>query len=228
MHQFVLRRVSRVAASFAFLAFLSSVAQAGVYSFSDTFSFPLSPGADTLNLSLYDPSLHPGEALDHVEITIDGTVAADVTAENDSSIGGNMGVNLTGLLSASSTGLSATAGIVTSAGPVAVAATDGTAGSGPDFHDFGTLSDSGSDSDSTTSVGPYIGIGTFVLSVSGSGGFAVSGVTDSTLHINNFGASGTGTVTYYTVAVPEPSTIALALFGACGAALAVWRKRRSK
>ncbi len=229
MHRSLLRRASRVAICVVLIAFLAPAVRAGVYSFNDSFAFPLSPNSQVINLSQYDASLHPGEVLDHVELSIDGTVSADVTAENDSAISGNMSVNLTGIISGTGpSGTHPTVAILQSAGPVPVAASDGNTGSGPDFHDFGNISGSSSNSYTTYSTGLYLGSGTFAYTIDGNGGFSVSGVTDSTLHVNNFGASGMATVTYYTVAVPEPSTIALALFGACGMAVSLWRKRRTK
>jgi len=174
----------------------------------DTFSFPLSPNSATVTLDLFNPALGTLQA---VELAISGSVGADITGENDSSISGNMSVNLTAILGVTSSGLSASAGITQSAGPVAVSATDGNPGSGPDFHDFGTVSGSGSDDGLTLSVAPYIGPGTFNANVDGNGGFNISGVTDSTLTISNFVGSGTVTVTYTydATVIPEPNSFAL-------------------
>jgi hypothetical protein len=222
------RSILSVASALALLLVLGSPAFAASTSYNDSVSFPLSPGSDTAVIPQWDPALFPGQVLVSVELEIDATVGADITAENDSAIGGNISVSLTGLVGATApSGLSATAGIIGGAGPVPVAASDGNPGSGPDFHDFGTISDSDSDNDTIFAVlGPYIGNGNLNIPVNGSGGFAVSGVTDSTLQISNFAGSGVVTVTYTYEPVPEPSTIALALLGACGAALALWRRRK--
>ncbi len=163
-----------------------------------------------------------------MELELDATIGANVTAENDGGSSGNMGVNLTGLAQATSGALSATAAVLQSAGPVAVAASDGIPGSGPDFNDFGLLSGSDSDSDTIfAALAAYVGNSTFATSVLGNGGFSVSGVSNSTIQVSNFGANGLVTVTYEFVPVPEPSSIALGVLGACGLALAGWRRRRT-
>jgi hypothetical protein len=64
--------------------------------------------------------------------------------------------------------------------------------------------------------------------VTGNGGFAVSGVSDSTIQVSSFAANGLVTVTYEYAAVPEPSSVVLSVFGAFGLALAGWRRRRTR
>lgn len=191
---------------------------------SANFGFPLSPNSDTVILDLFNPALGTLQA---VELAISGVIQADITGENDSAISGNMSVNLTGVLGATAPGLSTTAAVLNSAGPVLVSATDGVPGSGLDYNDFGTVSGAGSDDDLTLAVGPFIGPGTFNASVTGNGGFNISGVTDSTLQISNFTGSGTVTVTYTyePAAIPEPNSLGLA-----AAVLAGWgavRRRRA-
>lgn len=202
----------------------ASALQGATVTDSDTFSFPLSPNSTSVTLDLFNPALG---TLQEVELAISGSVQADITGENDSAIAGNMSVNLTALLGVTASGLSASAGIVQSAGPVAVSATDGVPGSGSDFNNFGTISGSGSADDSTFSVASFIGPGTFNAAVNGNGGFNISGVTDSTLQISNFVGSGTVTVTYFYTpnAIPEPSAFAI-----CGLVLGgagVLRRRRA-
>ncbi len=204
-----------------------SVAQAGTISYNNGFGFALSPGSQVVSLPQWDPSAFPGQTLASVELKVDATVGADVTAENDSVIGGNMGVDLTGLVGATSSGLSATAAVLQSAGPVAVSASDGNPGSGPDFVDFGSISGSDSDSDTIIAgLAPYIGAGNFNANVNGNGGFSVSGVSDSTIQVSNFATSGLVTVTYNFVPVPEPASVVLGTLGACGLALVGGRRRR--
>ena len=205
-----------------------SVATAASVSYNANFAFPLSPGSQILSLPQWDPALFPGQVLSKVELKISGSVAATVDAENDSKIGGNMGVDLLGVLKATAPSLATSAGILQSAGPVAVSATDGFAGSGPDFVNFGIVSGSGSNSNSLIAgLGPYIGAGNISATVNGNGGFSVTGVSDSTIHVSNFGADGTVYVTYTYNPVPEPTTMALAGLGGLGLALAAWRRRRS-
>jgi hypothetical protein len=207
----------------------SSAAHAASVSYNAPYGFPLSPGNQAVNLPQWDPALFPGQVLVSVQLTLDATIGANVTAENDSAIAGNMGVNLTGLAQATSGSLSATAAILQSAGPVAVAASDGNAGSGPDFNDFGMISGNDSDSDTIfAGLGAYIGNGNFATNVTGNGGFAVSGVSDSTIQVSSFAANGLVTVTYEYAAVPEPSSVVLGVFGAFGLALAGWRRRRTR
>jgi len=199
----------------------ASTAFGGVVTDSGAFTFPLSPGNAVVTLALFDPILG---SLDSVTIEISGTVEANITAENDSAIAGNMSVNLTGLLGVTAPGVAANANILQSAGPVAVASTDGNAGSGPDFNDFGLVGAAGVDSANAAFLAPYVGPGTFNATVTGNGGFSISGVTDSTLQISNFAGSGTVTVTYNYTAIPEPSSIAFCAVAVVG--LTGFRKRR--
>ncbi|MGD9646284.1 MAG: choice-of-anchor E domain-containing protein [Pirellulales bacterium] len=210
------------------LALAGSSAIAATVSYNANFSFPLSPGSQGVSVPQWDPSLFPGQKLTQVDLKIAGAIAATVDAENDSAIGGNMGVDLVGLLKVTAPSLSASAGILQSAGPVAVSATDGTAGSGTDFVDFGSVTGSDSASSSLTSgFASYIGAGLVSANVTGNGGFSVTGVSDSTIHVSDFGADGTVTVTYTYSPIPEPTSLALAGLSAVGLALAVWRRRRS-
>jgi hypothetical protein len=212
---------------FSLLAFAGSAAIAGTVSYNANFSFPLSPGSQVLSLPQWDPVLFPGQVLSKVELKIAGDISATVDAENDAVIGGNMGVDLLGQLKVSATSLSALAVILQSAGPVAVSATDGNTGSGPDFKNFGTVL--GSDSASSSLIAglaPYIGNGNISATVNGNGGFSVTGVSDSTIHVSDFGADGTVTVTYTYNPVPEPTSLALAGLSGLGLALAAWRRRR--
>ena len=213
--------------AFAIVLSLAAAAQAATVSYNQAYSFPLSPGNTVVNLPQWDPALFPGQTLVSVELTLDATIQADVTAENDSAISGNMGVNLVGFANGTApSGISTTVLANQVAGPFAVSATDGNPGSGPDFINFGTVSDTDTDSDLIVALlGPYIGNATFATNVSGNGGFSVSGVTDSTLQVSNFGAAGEVTVTY--TFVPEPSSVVMAVLGAAGLGLVARRRRRS-
>lgn len=207
---------------------VTAAAQAASVSYNAPFGFSLSPGSQVVNLPQWDPAAFPGQVLVGVTLEIDATIGANVTAENDSATGGSMGVSLTGIASATAGSLSATASILQNAGPVAVSGTDGVGGAGPDFNDFGLISGNDSDTDSIfAGMGAYVGNGNFAANVFGSGGFAVSGVSDSTIQVSGFATNGQVTVTYEYAAVPEPASLALSAIGAVGLALVGWRRRRT-
>jgi hypothetical protein len=202
---------------------MAGLANAAQISFSDTFNMDLSPGADTATVSQFNPALG---TLNYILIELDATVGAGITGENDSAIAGNMGVSLTGLVNLTGpSAASATAGIAQNAGPVAVTATDGVPDSGADFNDFGLIS--GSDTDSSILVVgfvPYTGLGNVVFNLDGSGGFAINGVTNSTLKITDFAADGTVKITYDYDAIPEPASLGLFAIGG----LMMIRRRRDR
>ena len=113
--------------------------------------------------------------------------------------------------------LLATALLSQSAGPQWVDATDGVPESGPDYHDFGYVSDSDSASDfQNTSLAPYIGIGTVDIDIDAEGGWAFEGVTDATLRMSDFEAWGDATIIYEYTCIPEPATIGMMVLGALG------------
>ena len=229
MGKFSLCRSGSIGATLLALLLAVPALQAATFSYNTGFSFPLSPGNQVVNLPQWDPAAFPGQTLVSVKLDLQADIGANVTAENDSAISGNMGVNLTGIVSANSAGLSANALVLQGAGPFAVTATDGVPGSGPDFVDFGFVQGSDSDSDTIfAALAPYIGNGLFAASLAGNGAFSASGVTDSTVKVSNFAASGLVIVTYEFVPVPEPASVVLGAIGACGLGLVGWRRRRSK
>ncbi|MGP1347963.1 MAG: hypothetical protein ACTS3F_15010 [Phycisphaerales bacterium] len=209
---------------------LAGTASAASFVQSLPYGGSLSPYQATLQFQQLDEStlgLGPDEfiVVKSVIVTVDGEITANVTAENDSDIAApDFGVNLTGFTSASITGASASFNIFQVASSGGVAASDGVAGSGPDFFDFGQLADSDSDDDKT--FGPFddfLGNGTFDAVVFASGGFAVTGATDSTLEVTDFQTNGTVTVEIIYNIIPTPG--AMALFGVAG--LAAVRRRRA-
>lgn len=211
---------------FAAVLAAPALSMAASVSYNAPFSFPLSPGSQTVSLPQFDTA-GGTKVLTSISIDLDALIQAAVTAENDSAIAGNMGVDLTGLVKATVPSTSLTAGILQSAGPVPVAATDGTPDSGPDYYNFGTVT--GSDSSNTVLFGgfaPYVGTGTWNATINGNGGFSVNGVTSSTIKISNFGASGEVSVTYNYNLVPEPSTLGLLSLGVAGLAMACARRRK--
>jgi len=185
-----------------------------------SFSFPLSPGSQNLSFQQFDES--GGLTLTGVTLELlSGSIQAHVEAENDSNIPGSMGINIFCSLDVNGPNVSTAALISDSVGPVSVSASDGVFRSGLDYHDFGVISGSiASSSNSATNLAPWIGTGTVVVNVQGSGGFSVFGVTDSVTWVEDFGADGIVRVTYEYI--PEPATMTLLGLGC----MILFRKRK--
>lgn len=206
----------------ALVAGIAATSVAGVDTQTQNWAFPLSPNSQVLVFDKFDDGAGT-KVLTKVEMLFNATMGANVTAENDSTLPApDFAVNLSGFVTVSFSSLNGFVGLVQSAN-AGVAATDGIADSGPDFHDFGMLSDSDAGSDSTTSgLGGYYGPGTINATVFGSGGFSVSGTTDSTLHLTDFAGNGDVTIKYYWDPIPAPGAFGLAGLGMLAAA----RRRR--
>ena len=178
------------------------------------FEFPISPGDQTL---AFDQFYMPGCTLLSVTLELDAWEGGNITAENDSDIAGDVTVTMSGSVTGTGPNLLATALLSQSEGPVWVDATDGVPESGDDFHDFGYVSDSDSDTDfQTTNLAPFIGTGTVDIDIDGQGGWAFEGVTDATLRMSDFEAWGDATIIYEYTCIPEPATIGMVVFGALG------------
>ena len=190
------------------------------------FSFD-NPGGQTLNFAQFDSSLG---MLTKVTLVLNATQGANVTGENDTASPGEISANLVGQVSATGGGLLVIALLSTSDGPYAIGATDGTPGSGPDFYDFGFISDT--DSANNTLADPpddlssFIGLGTIAIDIAGSGAFSISGVSNSTLVVTEFGNDGSATITYEYTVVPEPATIGMLATGALGMFGVILRRRK--
>ena len=193
-----------------------------------TFSFD-NPGSQTLNFNQFDDN---GGMYLLTKVTLDltATQSANVTGENDSQSPGSLTATLGGTVTATGGGLLAIASLSTSDGPYAVTASDGTPGSGPDFHDFGYMSDSDSDTDilthPPTNLSAFVGLGTIAIDIDGSGGFSISGVSDSSLVVTEFDNDGCATITYEYSVVPEPATIGMLVTGALGMFGVILRRRK--
>ncbi|MDX9911874.1 MAG: choice-of-anchor E domain-containing protein [Phycisphaerales bacterium] len=217
----------RHAAVAAVVAALAGLASADVTSETQNFSFPLSPGGTTLNFAQFDTQGGTRE-LCKVSFSFDALIGANVTAENDSTLPApNFAINLSGFITidvGNPAVLSGFAGINQVAG-AGVGPSDGVADSGPDFHDFGFLSDDASGMDMTTLLADFvqfIGAGTVPVDIDASAGFSVSGSTDSTINVTDLAASGSVTITYEYKVVPAPASVALLGLGG----LVAGRRRR--
>jgi len=190
---------------------LAGTANAAVVSQTLPWSFPLSPGSQSLTFNKFNGALG---TLTKVELLFDGEIGASATAENDSVLSAPaFALNLSGNMSVTFATLSGI-GIVNSNFSQPLAPTDngGVAnGSGPDFHDFGFVGDViGGDDDTTSGLAAYYGPGTINANINASAGFSFSGTTDATLGIDDLGTSGDVTINYYYDPVPAPGAFALA------------------
>lgn len=198
---------------------------------SQGWDFPLSPGSTSVTFNQFDTQ-GGTRVLKAVEVSIEGTIQAAITAENNSTIDANdFAVSITGIVDFNIENASVGLGINTVSSPIPVTATDNGGspnGSGTDFADFGMVS--GSDNDSALvfpfpppGLLPWIGNGTVSGTINGSGGFAAQGSADATINFDLFSAFGTAKVTYFFDVIPTPGTIGLA--GLAG--IAALRRRRN-
>lgn len=190
-----------------------------------SFAFPLSPGAQVLSFDQFDDQ-GGTRLLDRVTLEVDGMIGALVTAENDSVLPApDFGVSIAGFMNVDFATLGTNFGFdETFLTDGSVTPTDGVEGSGTDFWDFGLVAADASDQDSTTSgLAGFVGLGTLDATVSAAGGFSVVGSTDSTLVISNFGGAGEVTVVYEYTLVPAPG--AMALMGLAGLVSRTRRRR---
>lgn len=214
------------------LASLLAVASSASASFSSSemqfgaWAFPLSPGMSVLTFNQFD-DMGGTRVLKGVELNIEGDMGALITAENNSVIpANNFAVGLTGIVNVNVGPLAGNLGILATSPIMPAAATDNAGvpnGSGPDFVNFGFISDTDSDSDFIGASPFWIGGGTIPGSVLGSGGFAAQGSADATINFVDFGTKGRVKLTYYFDVVPTPG--ATALLGLAG--LVTIRRRRA-
>lgn len=177
------------------------------------FQFSLSPNGQTLNFSQFD-TMGGTRILTAVTLDLNATERANGTCENDDlNLGGSMSMGLTGFVTGNGGGMGTSALLSFTSPTVGVTASDGVAGSGSDYHDFGLLTDSGSDNDFLIlgfpghDLSPFIGSGLIGIDIAGEGGFSFQGVSSATMVVTNFEALGDAMITYtYT---PEPATMVL-------------------
>lgn len=178
----------------------------------DSWSFGLSPGSDTLSFNQFD-TMGGTRVLKGVLLEVEGDMGAAITAENNSDIPvNNFAVSITGIVDIAVGPLTAGLGIVANSPIVAVGASDNGGlpnGMGPDFHDFGYISNSDSDSAFGLPLPVWIGAGTIGGTVDGVGGFAAQGTSDATINFDEFGSKGRAKLTYYFDVVPTPGAASL-------------------
>lgn len=214
------------------LMFFGASADAASISFSDTFGptavpFPAAPLA---TLSQFDPSLG---TLTKVTLMLDAdTSASTISWDNEAPVTTDITLGIGAEVTAVGlAGVTAVAVPLQTGSAVGVDADNDGAADFLGTDAFSVVGGTGSDSDSdmlTVGLLPYIGLGTFDVTVSASvetflsttGGFGpidpVPGVTD-----------GMVTVTYeYNPPVPEPTTFALLSMGLLSLVFHVWRQRK--
>jgi hypothetical protein len=217
----------KTAVAVAAIAACAGLASAQTVVQNQSFGFPLSPGSQTLNFDGFQAS--PGWnslwQLDSVEVIIDLTIGADVTAENDANIDApSFGLTLNGSGSVAVESLSGVAPVNSVAASSPLDASDGVANSGPDFFDFGNVSDSFTANDITfgPGVAPFDVAASVPANVSANAAFGFTGTTDASLNVANLAASGEVTLIYNYTVIPTPA--AAGVFGLAG--LAAIRRRR--
>ncbi|MBT8485276.1 MAG: choice-of-anchor E domain-containing protein [Phycisphaerales bacterium] len=168
------------------------------------FEFPLAPGMASVPLPQFDEAGGTRMLL-KASVSIDAMIRAQVTAENDSTLPApDFALNLAGFMTVDVTSLGFVFGFTeafTTDGTVGPS--DGIAGSGPDFWDFGLVEIGATGMDMTeTDLAPFIGTGDVSAEVFATGGFSISGAADATLVLMDFAAAGVVRVVYEYTALP--------------------------
>lgn len=220
-----MRNIMTTAAAAGVLA-LAGSAFGGFGQFQESQTLPfggvLSPFGP-INLTFDQFEEGPQKILKAVELQFNATISANVTAENNNQQAApEFGVQLTGFVnvdvpSPAPGQLVGSVNLDQQASSGGVAGTDGVPGSGPDFFDFGLLSDSDSGGDVIfMDFGAFVGAGTVDAEVFGQGGFSVTGASSAEIIVSNFQASGDVTIIYH-YNVPTPGAAGLmALAGFAG------------
>ncbi|QQE12989.1 PEP-CTERM sorting domain-containing protein [Planctomycetota bacterium] len=199
----MMKKITTLVAALA----LTGMASAAQITDVASFGFPLSPGTETVQLDQFDDSLG---TLNWIKIEITGKVQSNVTVENDSVLAApDAALEITSNFSAAAPSSTNVVVAMNDSLSASLDPTDGTKGSGSDFHDYGLIDIE--DTNSSVIVmnfAPFVGTGEFDVDVIGSAGFVVSGTTDSSLKVSNLNGMGEVKVTYDYV-VPEPASMAL-------------------
>ena len=178
-------------------------------------------GSVTVKLPQFD-DMKKTLRLDSVTLTVTGFADASATAENNEAVAGTFGVGYPILFTGTGPGNNTSVGVFTAANSriADLAASDGMPGGGPDYVDFGTFSDPKPDSEDIPTAGAlnsFIGTGQFSVLVKGSGNINLFGtLTDVTLTTGALNLKGNVQVKYSFTALPEPSSITLAMLGLVG------------
>ncbi len=203
------------------LACFAGSAFGGLGDFSESQTLPfggvLSPFGP-INLTFDQFEEGPEKILKAVELKFTAQISANVTAENNNQQAApEFGVQLTGFVNvdvpAPAPGdLSGSVNLNQQASSGGVAGSDGVPGSGPDFFDFGLLSDSDMGGDvlnvGIDDVSAFLGNGTVDAEVFGQGGFTVTGASSAEIIVSNFQASGEVTIIYH-YNIPTPGAAGL-------------------
>jgi hypothetical protein len=197
-----------------------SAAQASLtQTYTDTATFPLSPGNAVLTVPQFNT--HNGRCvLTQVDVILTLTESARVEGENVSDLESTLTLSFVGSGSIQRQGASAptlvlvlthdeTADVLASDGPLNTQA-------GDDYHDFGLISQTQTDSAqliTAEAMAPYIGTGTVNFNVRGTAAYLVSGHTGSTTWVSDMHADSKVEVIYTYTCVPEPASLMLLLSG---------------
>ena len=184
----------------------------------ESFSYPLSPipAGEKLTFDQFDDS--GGLTLETVTLYLDVTSRFDCTAENTSTIGGDVSVSHLVNVEVSGYGLSASTCTTSTSvthwlDPAIPPAPDGAGG---DFYDFPLIQATDDDDDVLATVlgddlSAFVGPGQLDFDITGDGWFKFEGVTTCHLDVTVFDVSGTATITY--TYIPEPASLSLLVIG---------------
>lgn len=188
-----------------------------VIAYSADFSFPMALGGPVVALPMFEDG-GGARTLVRVATRVDASISARITVENNSAEPATFTLSLDGSVAAAFPALLTRAAVMSSYDPVLLGASDGVAGSGPDFIDFDFVIGSGFgalDSTDPETLGAYVGAGDLPVGTSGSGGFFLSGIPERTFRVRRLGAVGTATVSYEYVPGPG-GAVAFGAVAACG------------